>query len=338
MSGLGADVDGPSLKHTRETSIASDLGRSVFVIFNPASGRGSGRKKLSRYLELLSLYLPQSKHAVTTRPGEEAEIADRAIAAGFRTIVAAGGDGTWSQTADRIMASGQKGVRFGMIPSGTGNDFGRSLGINQAAPEEAFRIIAAGKSRMVDVGRVLSEVVRADTPRARPAAGRHFLNLVGFGFDIAVIDAARRARLLSGAMLYKLTALQQLFRYPGFDVELDGRGGIHFEGKHMMLTISNGRYFGGGFPIAPDASVSDSKLHACVIRDASPMERLNLFNMAEKGEHGRSPRVRLVASQGFRARFPKPPRFEVDGDVYQASSGEVEVEVMPAAMEVVVPG
>jgi diacylglycerol kinase family enzyme len=68
------------------------------------------------------------------------------------------------------------------------------------------------------------------------------------------------------------------------------------------------------------------------------MERLNLFNMAEKGEHGRSPRVRLVASQGFRARFPKPPRFEVDGDVYQASSGEVEVEVMPAAMEVVVPG
>jgi diacylglycerol kinase family enzyme len=105
----------------------------------------------------------------------------------------------------------------------------------------------------------------------------------------------------------------------------------------MMLTISNGRYFGGGFPIAPGATLSDRMLHACFFKDASPLERLNLFNLAEKGEHGRSPRVRLVASPGFRARFPGPPRFEVDGDVYQASAPEVVVEVLPGALEVIVP-
>lgn len=325
------------MKHTRETSIAADLGRTVFVVFNPASGRGNGQKRLKRYLELLGMYLPKAQHAVTSRAGEEAELADKAIADGFRTIVAVGGDGTWSHTADRILASGKEGVRFGILPSGTGNDFGRSLGVNHAAPEEAVRIVAAGKTRKVDVGRVVSEVTRADLPDGKPAPGRHFLNLVGFGFDIAVIEAARRARLLNGALLYKLTALQQLFRFPGFEVEVDGRGGIHFAGRHMMLTISNGRYFGGGFPIAPDASLSDHMLHACVIRDASPVERLSLFNMAEKGEHGRSPRVRIVPSPGFRARFPEPPRFEVDGDVYQASSPEVVVEVMPEALEVVVP-
>lgn len=328
---------GRSMKETRETSIALDRGRSVFAIFNPASGRGNGRKRLSRYLDLFRLYLPEANHAITDRPGHEGELVDRAIGEGYRTIVAVGGDGTWSHTADRILASGNKEVRFGILPSGTGNDFGRSLGVNHSAPEEAVRILARGKTRKVDVGRVVGEVVRVDTPQAQPAAGRHFLNLVGFGFDIAVIDAARKARILSGALLYKLTALQQLFRFPGFEVEVDGQGGIHLEGKHMMLTISNGRYFGGGFPIAPGATLSDRMLHACFIRDASAVERLSLFNMAEKGEHGRSPRVRIVASPGFRARFQAPPRFEVDGDVYLSSTPNVEVQVLPGALEVIVP-
>jgi YegS/Rv2252/BmrU family lipid kinase len=325
------------VKHTRETPIAADLGRSVFVIFNPASGRGRGRRRMSSYLELLRASLPEAKHGVTTRPGEEGELAERAIADGYQTIVAVGGDGTWSHTADRVLASGRKDVRLGILPSGTGNDFGRSLGVDHTSPEEAVRVLAGGKTRRVDVGRVLSEAVRVDLPSARPTTGCHFLNLVGFGFDIAVIDAARSARFLRGALLYKLTALQQLFRFPGFEVDVDGQGGMHFEGRHMMLTISNGRYFGGGFPIAPSATLSDRVLHACFFKDAPPLERLGLFNLAEKGEHGRSPRVRMVASPGFRARFPKPPRFEVDGDVYQASAPEVLVEVLPGALEVVVP-
>ena len=314
-----------------------DGGRSVFVVFNPASGRGAGQKRLKRYLELLKSALPEAKHALTSRPGEEAELARRAMDDGYRTIVAGGGDGTWSHTAHAILAAGRNDVRMGLLPSGTGNDFGRNVGVDHASPEDAVRVLAAGKTRRIDVGRVVSEAVRVDLPDAKPAPNRHFLNLIGFGFDIAVIDAAKGARFLRGALLYKLTALQQLFRFPGFDVEVDAHGGIRLAGHHMMLTISNGRYFGGGFPIAPKATLTDHMLHACFIKDASPFERLGMFNMAEKGEHARSPKVRLITSPGFRARFPKPPRFEVDGDVYQASTEDVEVVVVPGALEVIVP-
>jgi diacylglycerol kinase (ATP) len=191
-------------------------------------------------------------------------------------------------------------------------------------------------TRRIDVGRVTTEARRVD-PAGTARLHRHFLNLVGFGFDIAVIDAAKRARFLKGELLYKITALQQLFRFPGFEVEVDGEGGVRLSGRHLMLTISNGRYFGGGFPIAPNATVSDSKLHACFIKDASPLERYSMFNMAEKGEHPRSPRVRIVVGHRFRASFPNPPRFEVDGDVYLSSTKDVEVEVLPGALEVVVP-
>jgi len=259
------------------------------------------------------------------------------MAEGYRTLIAVGGDGTWSHVADRIMNSGRTDVRLALLPSGTGNDFGRSIGVAHREPDEAVRIIARGASQRVDVGRVNSEIVRSDLTSAAPTTTRHFLNLVGFGFDIAVIDAAKRARFLRGELLYKITALQQLFRFPGFDVAVDAEGGVRLAGRHLMLTISNGRYFGGGFPIAPGATVTDHRLHACFIKDASPAERYRLFDLAAKGLHLSSQRVMLVGGKRFRSRFAAPPRFEVDGDVYQASGKEVEVEILPAALEVVMP-
>ena len=166
---------------------------------------------------------------------------------------------------------------------------------------------------------------------------RHFLNLVGFGFDVAVIDAAAGARFLRGELLYKVTALQQLFRFPGFQVGVAGKGGRSRSGRHLMLTVSNGRFFGGGFPIAPEASTDDGKLHACAIGDAAPLTRLRLFNLAERGRHVTTPQVEVLDDEAFTLTFPHPPRFEMDGDVRQASTATLSVRVRPRALTVVVP-
>ncbi len=250
-------------------------------------------------------------------------------------IVAVGGDGTWSNVADRIVTSGRSDVALGILPSGTGNDFGRNLGFHPTDAAEAVRVLAEGRIRTVDVGRL-------DTPSAsehRPTRlePRYFLNLLGFGFDIAVIDAAARARFLKGELLYKLTALQQLFRFPGIRLGLRSGSGREAEGAHLMLTVSNGRYFGGGFPIAPHGRVDDGQLHACLIADASPLRRLRLFNLAEKGQHGRSDRVTLVDDERFRITFAAPPRFEMDGDVRQAAEATLEARVLHAVLRVVAP-
>jgi diacylglycerol kinase (ATP) len=104
-----------------------------------------------------------------------------------------------------------------------------------------------------------------------------------------------------------------------------------------MLTVSNGRYFGGGFPIAPGATVTDGLLHACRIEDASPLRRLQLFNWAERGRHVRSERVEILSDSRFRLTFDAPPRFEVDGDVRRAAEATVELSVLPGALRVVAP-
>ncbi len=331
VSGRRADVRGDGVD-------LSGSDRRVYVIFNPASGRGRGRKRQAAYLELLQQHVPGFDHGVTQRPGDEYRLVDEAIAAGYDTLVAVGGDGTWSHVADRILASGEPGLRLGLLPSGTGNDFGRSLGLRFDDPASAVRALASGETRRIDAGRILTPSAPAEPGKAStPTAGsrvRHFLNLVGFGFDIAVIDAAAGARFLKGEALYKITALQQLFRFPGIEVEIEGPAGKAGEGRHLMVTISNSPFFGGGFPIAPKAEVEDGLLHACMIRDAAPLRRMKLFGDAGKGRHVDSDEVHIVDGASFTAHFDRPVRFEADGDVFAIEGTELSVEILPGALEV----
>ncbi len=323
----------PDVRAPGDALTASE--RRHYVIFNPASGRGRGARRIHRYRALLQERLGHATFEVTEGPEGERELADRALAAGYEVIVAVGGDGTWSNVADRLVASGRKDVVLGILPGGTGNDFGRNLGFHPNDVDEAVSVLAAGRERTVDVGRLETPSASAHDPSRREA--RHFLNLLGFGFDIAVIDAAARARFLKGEVLYKLTALQQLFRFPGIRLGLQAGGDLSFEGAHLMLTVSNGRYFGGGFPIAPDGAVDDGKLHACMIADAPPLARLRLFNLAEKGRHPRSSRVRILDGDRFRLNFAEPPRFEMDGEVRQAGDATLDVRILPGALRVVAP-
>ena len=271
----------------------------------------------------------------TEQPGDERDLAERGLGEGYDVIVAVGGDGTWSNVADRVVASGRRDVCFGLLPSGTGNDFGRNLGFSLARGAQAVRALAAGHTLPVDVG--LLETPSASEHHPDLFEPRHFLNLVGLGFDIAVIDAARGARFLRGELLYKVTALQQLFRFPGFDFTLTSGSGARREGHHLMLTVSNGRFFGGGFPIAPGATIHDGLLHACQIRDAPPLGRLKLFNLAERGRHVGDERVELLSDRRFSLDLDAPPRLEVDGEVRQASRPRLEMRVLPGALRVVVP-
>ena len=313
-------------------------GRRVFVIFNPASGRGRGVRRIDRFLSLLEKYMPGFTHARTSRPGEESLLADQAITEGFDLIVAVGGDGTWSNVADRIVASGQENVALGILPSGTGNDFGRNFGLSMRNPDLAVQTLANGVVRTVDVGRVVTGAtpVRAAAGVPGTSKGRHFLNLVGFGFDIAVIEDALGARFLRGELLYKLTALKNLFSYSGVQLVLKGDGPT-VNGDQLMLTISNAPFFGGGYLIAPAAELHDGLLHACVIGNTPAFTRWRLFNAAPKGRHVLSPHVQTRQSTRFSACFLTPPKYEVDGELWQADDVEVIVEAVSGALPLVVP-
>jgi len=298
----------------------------VFVLFNPTSGRGTGAKRVESYLPLLQERLGPVDYRLTEYAGHEREILDAALEDGYTTIIAAGGDGTWSAAADRIVRSGRDGVALGLLPAGTGNDFGKSVGVRIDTVDAVVDAIAAGRTRRIDVGRV---------------GQRYFLNVVGMGFDIAVIDDAETTPLLKGDALYRFCALRQLFFYDAPALALrDGDGnGDEVPRRHLMLTISNANYFGGSFHIAPAASLEDGKLDAVSIADAGPLGRARLFDTVSKGKHEAHPRVVARQHERFEVEYlGSSIRYEVDGDVYEWSDGPLRVESVPGALTIFSPG
>jgi diacylglycerol kinase (ATP) len=294
---------------------------SFIVVVNPAAGRGRRRARLREYIALLKTHLGEFQPAVTERAGDEIAIVDRALADGVSTIVALGGDGTWGAAADRIVVSGRRDVALGLMPVGTGNDFGKSLGIRHENARAVARAIAERSTTTVDAGR---------------AGGRHFLNVVGMGFDIAVIDDAERTPLLRGDLLYRFCALRQLFRFPGREVTVESPGRPPEKIRILMLTVSNGNYFGGSFHIAPRASLADGRLDAVAIRDAGPFARARLFSQVFRGAHEHLPEVVCIQSPSFTLRFDGTLRYEMDGEVYEARDA-LTVESVPGAINVCTP-
>ncbi len=143
---------------------------SLFVVFNPRSGKGRGARLVAPVMEALAPTGPV-EHALTTRAGEEEILAAEAAARGVDAVVAVGGDGTWSNVANGILKAGRS-ARLGLIPGGTGCDLAKSLGIPRD-PCGAARVVVEGRTRRIDAGRI---------------EGRYFLNIAGFGYDVAVLE------------------------------------------------------------------------------------------------------------------------------------------------------
>jgi diacylglycerol kinase (ATP) len=294
---------------------------NTFVLLNPAAGRGRRATRARAYLDLLRRHLGAFEPAVTARAGDEVGLFDRALADGAECIVALGGDGTCSAAADRIVCSGRRDVALGLLPVGTGNDFGKSIGVRHENAEAVVRAIADRVTRTVDVGRI---------------GRRHFLNVVGLGFDIAVIDDAARTPFLRGDALYRFCALRQLFRFPGLEVSIASGGSPPPRVRILMLTVSNANYFGGAFHIAPGASLTDGRLDLVAIANAPPLARARLFSAVSRGRHEGLPQVKVERAPSFAIHFEGTLRYEADGEVY-ASASPLVVQSVPGALRVCTP-
>ncbi len=296
-------------------------GEPIFVVFNPHSGRGRGAHFVTPVLDALKEG-GDVGHALTTGPGDEARLATEAVARGFRRIVAVGGDGTWSNVGNAILRSGAP-AKLGLIPGGTGCDLAKSLGVPQRDLPACARIILEGHTRAIDVGRI---------------EDRYFLNIAGFGYDVAVIEDSWSVSYLEGSALYLYCALRQLHSFKGFSVEIeaDGQPGGHHE--LLMVILANAKVFGGGFQIAPGADLEDGRLDVMAFGNMGLLARVGVMARLLRGTHEGAREVKASLARSLRFRFEKPPTYETDGEWNHARSAEVAVEAVPKALRVLVPG
>jgi diacylglycerol kinase (ATP) len=149
-----------------------------------------------------------------------------------------------------------------------------------------------------------------------------------------VLDASNRVRFLKGDAVYIYSALRQLFSYPGVEVSTNGVAGVKHQ-RMLMITVSNGRFLGGAFKIAPHASVLDGRLDACFFTDSNVVERVRLFAGALRGTHLEMPHVVSARVQQMALTFPSAPQMEMDGELRTARSKTVELKCIPRALSVI---
>jgi YegS/Rv2252/BmrU family lipid kinase len=292
----------------------------VFVVFNPRSGKGRGAQLVAPVMQGLAR-AKRLEHGFTQAPGDEGRLAEEAVRRGFRRVVAVGGDGTWSNVGNAILRAGEPAT-LGLVPGGTGCDLAKTLGIPQKDVAACCRIVLDGAARAIDVGRI---------------EDRHFLNIAGFGYDVAVLEDSWTVGYLEGGALYLYCALRQLRSYRGFPLETEVDGRLIGRSDMLMVIVANARVFGGGFKVAPHADVEDGKLDAVAFANMGFTARVRALAGLLRGTHLRHPRVASATASRLVYRFDKPPAYETDGEWNQARSAELVVQAVPRALRVLVP-
>jgi diacylglycerol kinase (ATP) len=290
----------------------------LFVVFNPRSGKGRGARLVAPVLQALG---DGVAHGITVAAGDEARVTTEALGRGFRRIVAVGGDGTWGNVGNAIIRSGVDAA-LGLVPAGTGCDLAKSLGVPARDVARCARIARDGHSRRIDVGRI---------------EDRYFLNVAGFGFDIAVIEDSWKVRFLGGDLLYVYCALRQLHRFPGLSVSMAVDGEPPTRREMLMLIVANARIFGGGFKIAPEADLGDGRLDVVSFANMPLLRRLSIMGRLLRGSHGGAPEVASRRLRRLDLHFDAPPAYETDGEWHRATSPDLAIEAVPAALRVLVP-
>lgn len=299
--------------------------RRVLLIANPAAQNGRGATAAAQAEALLRAALPEAEveARVTAGPGHGRALA--ADAARFDAVVALGGDGIIHEAVNGLMALPPDArPALGVIPVGSGNDYASTLSM--------ARDVARAVSQLAD-----ARPVRVDVGRVN---GVWFAETLSFGLDAAIaLDTVERRRRTgrTGTLLYLAAGLDQMVNH------LDRRryrasfdGGAPQEGEMFLFAVQNGPTYGGGFAVAPRASVADGRLDVVVAHP--PLTRrkaLLLFMLAKDGRHTRFGELEFRQARSLHVEFDEPLPVQVDGERLEGTAFDVSVE--PRALRVLVP-
>jgi YegS/Rv2252/BmrU family lipid kinase len=312
------------------------------IVVNPIAGRGAG-EKLAPRVERALRGLGLSFEMVCTRePGHAVALARDAAWQGRRTVVAMGGDGTVNEVLNGILqaqppgetdalqrGSGCAGTALAVLPIGTGNDFAFGAGLSLDL-EEACQALVRGQERLIDVGQV-----RADTDRADTDGALYFGNGVGLGFDAMVNIESRKLKRLRGFMVYLVAVFRTLAFYyhaPGIRVQVDDRQMIL---PSIMVSVTNGCRFGGGFYVTPDSRMDDGLLDLCVAGEMSRPEMVGFVPRFMRGTHVNDPRVTMTRGKKVTVISESPWAAHVDGEIYGLGGQRFEMEVTPHCLRLI---
>jgi YegS/Rv2252/BmrU family lipid kinase len=294
----------------------------VRVILNPSAASGAALGRVSEIGATLRRFDLRHEIVLTRARGHAKELARAAREDGVDVIAVVGGDGTLNEVVQAYLGDDGEAVRgpdLALIPSGTGGDFKKTLGMSGALDEAVARI-RHGQKRPIDLG-VLRLISHAGDERLHA-----FVNIASFGIG-GQVDAIVNGspKWVGGKAAFFVATLRAMASYKNASVRVKVDGKPWFEGPIFNVAIANGRFFGGGMMIAPHADPSDGRFECVALGDLSRTEVVALSPKIDQGAHLGADGVRVTSGTRVEAE-PMHPWASVLLDVDGEQPGRLPVK------------
>ena len=306
------------------------------VIYNPIAGRGRAIKHWPEVERALVEAGVEFDVVATSAPLEAVSLAEKAHAK-YSAVIAVGGDGTVHEVVNGLLRASNEGetLPLGVIPLGNGDDFAKVIPPETAIGSKVFdwRVavekITKGETKLFDVGRLTNSPSDKDP--------QYFMNGMDIGFGAqAALNFTTVPSFLTGMAAYLTAIMKTLidYRIPKVSIQIDDQA--PFEQSTTMTVVTNGRCFGSGFWVCPNAIVDDGLLNVMVADGIGRVQILNLIPKIMKGTHVNEPILKNFLAKRVVISADEEFVVEADGEVPYPQTTRLEVQVLERKLRVIV--
>ena len=295
------------------------------VIVNPAAGAGKTAKKWQQITDLLKSIGLDFEHDFTDSPGHATELARSAVKKGCELVISVGGDGTVNEIVNGLYgANSDSNVMLGIISTGTGADYIRTIGTPRTH-KEACQCFINPKRLVVDLGVV-------EYTSNGQMISQLFVNFAGLGFDAEIVRATtQKFKSLGATASYLMGLLTTFLSYENQDVSLIVDGEAE-ESKICTIMMNNGKYGGGGMFVAPNADPADGLFDVLIIGDLTKPDLLRSLPRVYKGTHLTHPKVTVKRAREVEIQPAQQMTLQADGELLGETPARFHI--LPAALSI----
>jgi YegS/Rv2252/BmrU family lipid kinase len=300
--------------------------KAVFLV-NPASGNGATGRRWPEIFRRATVAGLEGEALLSERPGHLAELAREAALADAALLVVVGGDGSVNEVANGLVGL-PRVPELAVVPQGTGWDFVRTYGIPRKL-DDALRVVTAGVARTIDAGRV---AYRAWDGHDAEAV---FANVASAGMSGAIAKRANETtKVLGGKASYLLATFAVFAGWSASELRLTVDGERR-AARMFDVIVGNGRFFGGGMEIVPEAAPDDGLFDVLTIGDITKRDLLLTMPKIYRGTHLPHPKAELLRGRVVTVDADEPVPIQLDGE--QPGTTPARFESLPGALRVRVP-
>ena len=255
----------------------------AIVVINPSSGGGKGaivggrvRQHFVGSLHEIS-YVEEASLATTL-----AILKNALTSTQFDLLICVGGDGL---VHDLLPVLLEFELPLLVVAAGTGNDFARTLGLYRKRVPTLLDLPTKSASTRMDVGMIYHSSF--ETP---------FVQILSAGFDSVVNERANSFSRVKGKIKYIAAVMQKVWRFRAVDFEIS-IDGVRQSRRAMMICVANGKSYGGGMQIVPQAKNNDGYLDVMLVEEVNPLQLLTVFPRVFLGSHVKHPKVHFVTGR-----------------------------------------